>query len=89
LHFFCAEIDKQARQGSGTDFKSRLQEIIQSRHQTPPEYNLIRAIGPDHAKEFTIEVRLGETVLGKGTGKSKKAAEMEAAREALEKLQEQ
>ncbi len=43
-------------------------------------------MGPDHDRRFTIEVRLGETVLGRGSGKSKKAAETEAARSALEQL---
>jgi ribonuclease III len=86
LKLFGPEIDKQARQGAGTDYKSRLQETIQARHQLTPIYQLVGAVGPDHDREFTIEVRVGNTVLGRGTGKSKKAAEMEAARAALEDL---
>jgi ribonuclease-3 len=43
-------------------------------------------MGPDHDRRFTVEVRVGDTVLGKGSGKSKKAAEAEAARTALEQL---
>jgi ribonuclease-3 len=88
LKLFGPEIDKQARQGAGTDYKSRLQETIQARYQLTPGYNLVRAVGPDHAREFTVEVRMGDTVLGRGSGKSKKAAEMDAARTALEDLPE-
>jgi ribonuclease III len=80
------EIDKQADYGAENDYKSQLQEIIQARQQITPSYHLIGAVGPDHDKQFTAEVRMGDTVLGTGTGKSKKAAEMEAARLALENL---
>ncbi|OGO21986.1 MAG: ribonuclease III [Chloroflexi bacterium RBG_16_51_9] len=80
------EIEKVISQGKGTDYKSELQHLIQSEKQEPPVYQLIQATGPEHGKTFTIEVRLGETVLGRGEGKSKKAAETEAARVALEKI---
>jgi ribonuclease III len=86
LELLGPEIDKQARQGEGTDYKSRLQENIQARYQLTPTYNLTGAVGPDHAREFTVEVRMGGTLLGRGQGKSKKAAEMDAARAALEGL---
>lgn len=66
------------------DYKSRLQETIQSRYQTAPGYRLVSEEGPDHDKTFTVEVIVNDTVLGKGTGKSKKEAETEAARFALE-----
>jgi len=66
------------------DYKSRLQETMQSRYQTAPEYRLVSEKGPDHDKTFTVEVTVNDTVLGKGTGKSKKEAETEAARFALE-----
>ena len=68
------------------DYKSRLQETIQSRYQTVPGYRLVSEKGPDHDKTFTVEVIVNDTVLGKGTGKSKKEAETEAARFALENL---
>lgn len=74
------------REGVGTDYKSRLQETIQSQHQRTPSYSLIEATGPDHDRRFKVEVRLGATLLGTGSGKSKKAAESAAARDALEKL---
>jgi ribonuclease III len=86
LRLFGKEIYKQAHQGAGTDFKSRLQELIQAEHQTAPSYHIIQATGPDHAKEFVVEVRMGDNVLGRGSGKSKKIAEMEAAHSVLKTL---
>jgi ribonuclease-3 len=86
LRLFGPEIHKQAQQVAGTDYKSQLQEIIQAQQQQTPSYILIEAVGPDHAKQFTVEVTIGRTILGRGTGKSKKTAEMEAARVALEHL---
>ncbi len=80
------ELEKVISQGPEVDYKSKLQELIQAREQQTPIYHLVEATGPDHDKTFTIEVRLGETVLGRGSGKSKKAAESEAARSALERL---
>jgi ribonuclease-3 len=86
LKLFGPEIHKQAREVAGTDYKSQLQEIMQAQQQHTPTYHLIEASGPDHARQFTIEVNIGDTVLGRGSGKSKKIAEMEAARVAIEKL---
>jgi ribonuclease III len=86
LKLFGPQLYSQAHQGAGTDYKSQLQEIIQAERQITPSYHLIEAVGPDHDKRFTIEVHAGDSVLGIGIGKSKKTAEMEAARSALEKL---
>jgi ribonuclease III len=86
LKLFGTEIYKQAHQGAGTDYKSKLQEVIQAEHQTAPSYHIIQATGPDHAKEFIVEVRIGDKVLGCGSGKSKKTAEMEAAHLVLKTL---
>ena len=86
LRLLDAELQKVVSRGTGVDYKSQLQELIQAREQQTPTYHVIEATGPDHGKIFTVEVRLGETVLGRGSGKSKKAAESEAARSALEKL---
>jgi ribonuclease III len=72
--------------GAGTDYKSRLQEITQSRFQQTPAYYLTSEVGPDHAKRFTVEVKVNDEILGRGSGKSKKLAETEAARLALERL---
>ncbi|MBI2979940.1 MAG: ribonuclease III [Chloroflexi bacterium] len=81
-----AELQKVASQGPGVDYKSELQELIQAGQQPAPTYHLIEATGPDHDRAFSVEVRLGEMTLGRGSGKSKKAAESEAARVALERL---
>jgi len=80
------ELKKVINQNSGIDYKSELQELIQYREQKIPDYHLIKTTGPDHSKKFTIEVRVNGMLLGTGTGKTKKAAEAEAARFALEYL---
>jgi ribonuclease-3 len=81
-----AELEKVVNRGVTIDYKSELQELIQAREQHPPTYHVIEATGPDHARTFNVEVRVGPNVLGRGSGKSKKEAETEAARSALEKL---
>jgi len=86
LRLLDTELQNAASQHTGTDYKSELQELIQAREQEIPTYHVVEAVGPDHDKRFTVEVRLGDTLLGKGSGKSKKAAETEAARLTLEQL---
>jgi ribonuclease-3 len=86
LRLFNKELQKVVSQGAGVDYKSQLQELIQAREQQTPDYYVIEATGPDHDRRFTVEVRAGDTVLGRGSGKSKKEAETEAARSALERL---
>jgi ribonuclease-3 len=78
--------DEVVNSGTGRDFKSRLQEVTQSRFQVIPSYRMLSESGPDHDKTFTVEVTANHEVLGRGTGKSKKTAEMEAARAALKRL---
>jgi ribonuclease-3 len=78
---------KTARQSPGSDYKSMLQEAVQSRLQMTPSYRLTAETGPDHAKLFTVEVYAGEKLLASGAGKSKKLAETEAARAALERIE--
>jgi ribonuclease-3 len=70
----------------GKDCKSALQERLQATGGAPPEYRLIGTIGPDHQKQFQVEVLVGGEPLAAATGASKKEAEQEAARLALEKL---
>ena len=86
LRLLNEELQKIVSQGVEVDYKSQLQELIQSRQQPTPVYYVVEAAGPDHAKRFTVEVRVGDTVLGRGTGRSKRMAETEAARLALEQL---
>jgi ribonuclease-3 len=80
------ELSRVSRYGAGVDYKSRLQELIQSRNQSTPAYRLVAQAGPDHDRRFTVEVMAGGVVLGRGNGKSKKLAETEAARLALDRL---
>ena len=81
-----AELQKVVGQGAVADYKSRLQELTQAREQQAPTYHVVEKTGPDHDMRFAVEVRLGDAVLGKGSGKSKKEAETEAARAALEQF---
>lgn len=66
------------------DYKTQLQEVIQKNPEERVEYVLIDEFGPDHDKRFTVNVMLNSNVIGTGTGKSKKNAEQEAAKRALE-----
>ncbi|KHO62580.1 ribonuclease III [Thermoanaerobacter sp. YS13] len=68
------------------DYKTKLQEVVQSMEIGKIIYELIEEIGPDHNKTFVTQVRIGDVILGKGYGKSKKEAEQAAAMEALIKL---
>jgi ribonuclease-3 len=68
------------------DYKSALQEYLQSRDQSLPEYRIAGTIGPDHRKLFQVEVVVGGEALASATGASKKEAEQEAARLALTRL---
>jgi len=86
LRLLDTELQKVIRQGIAIDYKSRLQELTQSREQQIPSYHIVETTGPEHSKTFTVEARLGEVVLGRGSGKSKKLAETQAARSALEQL---
>ena len=69
------------------DEKSLLQEIVQGRHGVTPRYQVIDAQGPDHARIWHVELQVGEIVSARGTGRSKKAAEQDAARTALRALE--
>ena len=66
------------------DYKTELQEVIQRNPEENLHYVLTGQSGPDHNKQFTVEVRLNSNVIGVGTGHSKKAAEQAAACKALE-----
>ena len=78
------------REGSltGQDFKSALQEFLQSRERPLPEYRLAGTVGPDHRKQFQVEVVLAGEVMAQAIGASKKEAEQEAARLTFERLKD-
>jgi ribonuclease-3 len=68
------------------DYKSALQELLQARDLPLPEYRLVGTMGPDHRKLFQVEVVVNGEALAEATGPSKKEAEQDAARAALDKL---
>ncbi len=70
------------------DYKSQLQERVQQKEHGAIQYEIIEEKGPAHAKEFIIVVKINETVIGTGVGRSKKEAEQEAARVAIEQYDE-
>lgn len=69
------------------DFKTQLQEVTQARFRLVPHYEVEKEEGPDHDKVFYVTVSLDGRVIARGVGKSKKAAEQAAAREALAELE--
>ena len=70
------------------NYKSHLQEFVQSTFRTHPVYRIRSEVGPDHSKHFMVEVSAGRRVLGEGRGKNKKEAEQAAARQALDRVSE-
>jgi len=81
-------LDELARKKVRRDSKSLLQSISQERFKTLPKYRVVSETGPDHRRSFEVELEIKEKVYGKGTGRSKKAAEQKAAKEALRRLEE-
>ncbi len=71
------------------DYKTVLQEILQKHGTVDIEYNIISEHGPDHDKIFCAEVKFNGNKLADGEGKSKKQAEMEAARRAIERMKKE
>jgi ribonuclease-3 len=67
------------------DYKSRLQELAQGQWQVTPHYKTVKAEGPDHARAFTVQVAVGDDIVGEGTGLNKQTAQQAAARAALER----
>jgi ribonuclease-3 len=84
--FFSGTIGRVRTAGGTEDHKTGLQELCQERLKTLPEYRVVSESGPDHRKEFTVELSILGEVCGRGTGRNKKEAEQRAAKEALEKL---
>jgi ribonuclease-3 len=83
IRVFALELDRVHELDSAWDFKSKLQNFCQSKHIGLPQFKVIRAEGPDHQKEFEIEVLLQNEPAGRGKGSTKKEAEQRAAKEAL------
>jgi ribonuclease-3 len=81
--FILSELDTVMKKGLYRDAKSALQEKIQEKLKITPSYRVLKEIGPDHEKTFTVGVYFGETCAAEGVGRSKQEAEVEAAKAAL------
>lgn len=85
--FFTPTLDPKKDELLVADSKSRLQELLQEKHNEPPQYTVEREDGPAHQKQFTVSVRFQGKVLGTGQAGSKKGAEQLAAARALASLE--
>lgn len=83
LHYIKPSL-KHKEDLSFKDYKTMLQEVIQQNKEERLQYVLTKESGPDHEKRFEVELWLNSNVIGRGKGRSKKDAEQQAAREALE-----
>ena len=78
--------DVPVKQLHNVDYKTTLQELVQRKKNQVLTYKLTGESGPDHDKQFVVEVSLNGKAIGEGTGRSKKKAEQAAARVAIETL---
>jgi len=85
---FVLKSENSKKDDAFKDYKTVLQEIIQRNPEESVSYILTDEKGPDHDKEFTVEVRLNSNTIGVGKGKNKKKAEQMAAKQALELMGE-
>lgn len=80
-------LDAEAERARNRDYKTALQELVQRESGQVLRYCLVGSSGPDHAKIFTVEVELNGAPVGRGQGHSKKEAEQNAARAAIDGLE--
>jgi len=85
-HLLPDEVERIMSEERDRDAKSILQEWSQAKHSHTPRYRTVSAQGPDHARQFTIEVHIGENIVGRGVGPSKQIAAQAAASDALARL---
>ena len=78
--------DVPVRKLRNADYKTALQELVQQKKNQVLSYALVEESGPDHDKRFVVQVSLNGAVVGSGEGRSKKKAEQDAARTAIETL---
>ncbi len=83
------EVEYASKNVGQKDYKTVLQEILQKNGEVHIEYKIIKETGPDHNKKFVSEVIYNGKILNTGEGKSKKQAEMEAAKHAIETLRKE
>lgn len=81
--FILIRVEEIVAQRLDVDPKSKLQEVAQDLLKSTPQYQLVKAIGPDHNKEFEMEVIIAGQPFARGKGHSKQEAEQNAAREAI------
>ena len=86
IHNLKEAIEDASKSVGMKDYKTVLQEKLQKRGNVKIEYNVIEESGPDHDKKFVVEVECDGKQLANGEGSTKKAAEMEAARAAMETM---
>lgn len=86
LRYFAPLIRTALDTRPASDHKTELQELCQDRLRVLPEYRIASESGPDHQKQFIVELSIKGTPYGRGTGRSKKEAEQNAAKEAMERL---
>ncbi len=84
--FITPKITIVIKEGLYRDAKSWLQEIVQEKDKVTPMYKVLGEKGPDHEKEFSVGVYIGDKLLAEGAGASKQEAERNAAEHALEKI---
>lgn len=84
VRVFQKELEREENADRIWDFKSRLQNYCQAERIDLPQFELVRSEGPDHRKEFEVEVTVRGKASGRGKGTTKKEAEQNAARAALE-----
>jgi len=89
LRYFAEEIERLDKDQQKMDYKSILQEKTQMRFQTLPKYTVVKESGPPHDRTYEIVLTIKDEPYGTGNGRNKKEAQQNAARAALEKLQEQ
>lgn len=89
--FLCALLEEDADEiisvGQETNYKGRLQELVQEWKRITPVYSTMSVTGPPHDRTFTVEVTVEDQQFGVGSGSSKRIAQQEAAQRALERLE--
>jgi len=86
INIFKSKIEKSRKSSHKLDFKSRLQEYALESTSKLPEYRVLEETGPNHDKKFRVGLLLGNEMISVGSGKTKKEAQQNAARVALDNL---
>ncbi|MCK5051618.1 MAG: ribonuclease III [Candidatus Cloacimonetes bacterium] len=86
IQFIMENYPTHLKKGHLTDYKSKLQEYTQAEFHATPDYQILKAEGPEHEKVFTIQILIKNDIYGLGKGKSKKEAQQDAAKHACKKL---